>query len=43
VERVVTANYFDHGSPQNRLFRAADRVLPSTLREGITVIARRHR
>ena len=43
VERVVTANYFDHGSPQNRLFRAADPVLPSTLREGITVIARRHR
>jgi len=43
VERIVTANYFDHGSPQNRLFRAADRVLPSTLREGITVIARRHR
>jgi SAM-dependent methyltransferase len=40
IERVVTANYFDHGSPQNRLFRAVDRVLPLTLREGITVVAR---
>lgn len=43
VQRVITANYFDHGSPQNRLFRAVDRVLPSTLREGITVIAQRRR
>jgi hypothetical protein len=43
VQRVITANYFDHGSPQNRLFRAVDRVLPSTLREGITVIGQRRR
>jgi SAM-dependent methyltransferase len=43
LERIVTANYFDHGSPQNSLFRAVDRVLPSTLREGITVIAERRR
>jgi SAM-dependent methyltransferase len=43
VERIVTANYFDHASPQNRLFRAADRVLPATLREGITLVARRRR
>ena len=41
VERIVTANYFDHASPQNRLFRAVDRALPPTLREGITVLARR--
>jgi SAM-dependent methyltransferase len=43
VRQVITANYFDHGSPQNRLFRAVDRVLPPTLREGITVIAQRRR
>jgi methyltransferase family protein len=43
VEQIVTANYFDHGSPQNRLFRAVDRVLPPTLREGITVVGRPRR
>jgi SAM-dependent methyltransferase len=41
VVRVVTANYFDHGSRKNRAYRAVDRVLPSSLREGITVVARR--
>ena len=43
VIRVVTANYFEHGSPQNRLFRAVGPVLPSTLREGITIVAQRSR
>jgi SAM-dependent methyltransferase len=43
VERVFTANYFDHGSRKNRAYRAAGRVLPGTLREGITMIARRGR
>jgi SAM-dependent methyltransferase len=40
VERLLTANYFNHGSPQNRLFRAVGPMLPSTLREGITIVAR---
>jgi SAM-dependent methyltransferase len=43
VERVLTANYFDHGSRKNRAYRAAGRVLPASLREGITLIARRGR
>jgi hypothetical protein len=41
VERLVTANYFDHGSRKNRLYRAVEPVLPGGLREGITVVARR--
>ena len=41
ITRLLTANYFDHGSRKNRAYRAAGRVLPSTLREGITVVARR--
>jgi SAM-dependent methyltransferase len=40
VERLLTANYFDHGSRKNRVFRALESVLPGTLREGITVVAR---
>ncbi len=40
VTRWLTANYFDHGSRKNRAYRALDRVLPRTLREGITVVAR---
>jgi SAM-dependent methyltransferase len=40
VMQLVTANYFDHGSRKNRLFRAVGPVLPGTLREGITVVAR---
>jgi hypothetical protein len=43
VERVITANYFDHGSRKNRAYRAVGRALPGGLREGITVIARRGR
>jgi SAM-dependent methyltransferase len=43
VTRLLTANYFDHGSRKNRAYRAVDRLLPPTLREGITVIARRRR
>jgi hypothetical protein len=43
VVRILTANYFDHGSRKNRAYRAAERVLPPTLREGITVVARRSR
>jgi SAM-dependent methyltransferase len=39
VERVVAANYFDHGSRKNRAFRAVGPILPSTLREGITIVA----
>ena len=40
IERLVIANYFDHGSRKNRVYRALGPVLPSTLREGITVVAR---
>jgi SAM-dependent methyltransferase len=40
IDRLVTANYFDHGSHKNRVYRALGPVLPSTLREGITVVAR---
>lgn len=43
VERVLTANYFDHGSRKNRAYRALGPVLPGTLREGITVVARPRR
>jgi hypothetical protein len=40
VSRLLTANYFDHGSRKNRAYRAVGRLLPGTLREGITVVAR---
>jgi SAM-dependent methyltransferase len=40
VTQVLAANYFDHGSRKNKLYRAAGRVLPPSLREGITVVAR---
>jgi len=40
VARLVTANYFDHGSRKNRAYRRVGRLLPTTLREGITVVAR---
>lgn len=40
ITRLVTANYFDHGSRKNRAFRALGPMVPSTLREGITVVAR---
>jgi SAM-dependent methyltransferase len=43
VERLITANYFDHGSRKNRAYRALGGVLPGTLREGITILARRSR
>jgi SAM-dependent methyltransferase len=43
VTRLLTANYFDHGSRKNRAYRAVERFLPPTLREGITVLARRRR
>jgi hypothetical protein len=43
VERTITANYFDHGSRKNRAYRALEPVLPRTLREGITVVARPRR
>jgi 2-polyprenyl-3-methyl-5-hydroxy-6-metoxy-1,4-benzoquinol methylase len=39
VDRLLTANYFDHGSRKNRAFRAFEPLLPGTLREGITVVA----
>jgi SAM-dependent methyltransferase len=41
VDRVIAANYFDHGSRRNRAFRAVERVLPRTLRNGITLVAKR--
>jgi hypothetical protein len=40
VLQLITANYFNHGSRQNQLYRAVGPVLPGTLREGITVVAR---
>lgn len=40
ITRLLTANYFDHGSRKNRAYRAVGRLLPSTFREGITVVAR---
>src|SRR4029450_11588032 len=40
ITRPVTANYFDHGSRKNRAFRALGPMVPGTLREGITVVAR---
>ena len=43
VMRLITANYFDHGSRKNKLYRAVGPVLPATLREGITVVARSSR
>jgi SAM-dependent methyltransferase len=43
VERVLTANYFNHGSQKNRAYRALGPLLPGTLREGITVVARARR
>jgi trans-aconitate methyltransferase len=43
VERLLTASYFDHGSRKNGAYRALSPLLPGTLREGITVVARRSR
>ena len=43
VSRWLTRNYFDHGSVKNRAFRRVGPILPPTLREGITVVARRNR
>lgn len=43
VERCLIQNYFDHGSWKNRAYRAVGAILPGTLREGITVVARRSR
>jgi SAM-dependent methyltransferase len=43
VERWLAENYFDHGSRKNRAFRTVGAALPRTLREGITVVARRRR
>jgi SAM-dependent methyltransferase len=35
-----TQNYFNHGSRKNAAYRALGAVLPRSLREGITVVAR---
>ena len=43
ISRLLTANYFDHGSRKNRAYRALGPLLPGTLREGITVVARSRR
>jgi hypothetical protein len=43
VTKLLTANYFDHGSRKNRAYRALGPMLPGTLREGITVVARPRR
>ena len=40
ITRVLTANYFNHGSRKNRAYRAVGSLLPGTLREGITIVAR---
>lgn len=40
VTRWLTQNYFNHGSRKNAAYRAVGAVLPRTLREGITVVAR---
>ncbi len=40
ITRVLTANYFDHGSRKNHAYRAVGSLLPGTLREGITIVAR---
>ena len=40
VAQLVTANYFDHGSRKNRAYRRVGPLLPPTLREGITIVAR---
>jgi Methyltransferase domain len=39
VTHVLTENYFDHGSRKNRAYRALGRVMPRSLREGVTVVA----
>ena len=39
VIRLISVNYFDHGSRKNRAFRAVGGLLPATLREGITILA----
>lgn len=41
VSRWLTANYFNHGSRKNRIYRAVGSLLTSGLREGITVVARK--
>lgn len=43
VTRWLTANYFDHGSRKSKAYRALAPLLPRTLREGITVVARSSR
>jgi Methyltransferase domain len=40
VTQLLTANYFDHGSRKNRAYRRVGRLLPPTLREGITIVSR---
>jgi hypothetical protein len=40
VTRVLTENYFNHGSRKNHAYRALGRLMPQTLREGITIVAR---
>jgi SAM-dependent methyltransferase len=40
VTRVLTENYFDHGSRKNHAYRALGRLMTRSLREGITVVAR---
>jgi trans-aconitate methyltransferase len=40
VTRVLTENYFDHGSRKNQAYRAIGRMMPRSLREGITIVAR---
>jgi SAM-dependent methyltransferase len=40
VTHVLTENYFDHGSRKNQAYRAVGRMMPRSLREGITVMAR---
>jgi SAM-dependent methyltransferase len=43
VTQLASANYFDHGSRKNRMYRAVGPLLPGTLREGITIVAQQSR
>lgn len=40
VEQLSTANYFTNRRPINRVFQRLERVVPSTLRAGISVVYR---
>ena len=43
ITQWQTQNYFNHGSRKNAAYRATAKLLPRTLREGITVVAQPRR